>query len=166
MTIPGLATSPCPSPTQHAKAARGLRFAPSQTKCFTGQRDTIILCDEIMWNMKYALGVDESPGSGSTNTSPSPPPSSRPGAGLASRAALALQQLPAPLPAKPPPPFVAEDCRRAQPLPCTALQLQPRCGCSAMTKFATITNQTDPAFRQAWGLLEVLTQVSAARSQT
>lgn len=123
----------------------GCDLAP-RTKGLTGQRDTIILCDEIMCNMKYALGVDESPGSGSTNTSPPPPPSSRPGAGLASRAALALQQLPAPLPTKPPPPFLAEDCRRAQPLPCTALQLQPRCGCSAMTKFATITDQTDPAF--------------------
>jgi len=78
---PDLAPSLRLSLTRHTEApALGAATQPPWTEGSTGQRDTIILHDEIRCD-KRALRVDESAGSGSTNTSPPPLPSSRRGAG-------------------------------------------------------------------------------------
>lgn len=133
---------PCTSPTHHTESlAWGAVNQPPQHPGSTGQRDTIILYDEIRCNMKYALGVDESAGSGDTNTSAPPLPKPRP------RAALTPQQLPA----QPLPPFLAEDSRRAQSLPCPApVQLSSDQDCCFHRPNASHVP------RQAWGPLEVL----------
>lgn len=85
-------------------------------------------------------------------------------------AAAALEDTPpaGPPPAQPVPLLLARDCLRAQPLPCTALQLQPRGTCSAGTKFASHRQnasrvQTGSGTSRA---APVLTQGSAARSQS